>query len=258
MPAGMVWAAVLLGVAAVIGAVAMLLWVVRTTQAPATATLTGQPTAIAAAPAGDGASASPVAAATGSPVGEAGAVPATTAAPGLIVEDWSGYADDEALRAAFTTNSAWTTNGITLTLLPGPASPMGPAGAAVAYTIQAPVPNDYVGFERDLVPPQDWRGYSRLATWVQTTDRSPRQLVLQFQEASGEVWRHRLPLESVPLDGAVSVPLTAAEWEWADWSVAGNQQLDLDQVNHFGVFIGHTGPGAGEVRLGTLAVQQGE
>jgi len=250
IPTGIVWAAVLLGVAALIGSVAMLVWVVNTTRPAAVTDPSGDVVMVPAEPTGAGAAATIGLSPT------AGLGPMRTAVPGLVVEDWSSYADDAALQSAFTTNKGWANNEIKLTRLPAGASPLGPAGVAVAYEIQAAAPNDYVGFERDLAVPQDWSGYKELALAVQTTDRSDRQLVIQFQEPSGEVWRHRLKLRDVPLDGLVTVPLDPSAWEWADWSTPGNKQLDLGQINHVGVFIGHTGPGAGEVRLGTVALRR--
>jgi len=172
----------------------------------------------------------------------------------LVVEDWTAYRDRGELEDAFGTNVGWAANTIGFEILVAAESPHGPAGVAVAYDIAAEAPNDYVGFERDLEAVQDWTGYSALVVWVQPDEVSDRQLVVQWHERSGEVWRHRTRLSDVPADGRVAIPLAPAAWEWADWSDYRNGALDLDIVSHIGIFVGHTGPGAGTLRLGTLEV----
>ena len=173
-----------------------------------------------------------------------------------IVEDWQAYTDDRALQKAFDTNTAVPTNTLALSHLVASASPHGPAGVSISYTIVAGAPDDYAGFDRDLKPVQDWTGRRQLVAWVQSPERSARQLVLQWYEASGEVWRHRTRLADVPADGRLVIPFAPAAWEWADWSTHENGKLDLGKVVHFGVFIGHAGPGAGTVRLGTIEVER--
>jgi hypothetical protein len=270
-PRGAIWAALLIGIAAIIGAVALLIFVLSSTGLIGGPKTLGDTSAVptpATVPTSDAQSAMPATAAGGAggltpaavpTAGAASRVPVGSPSPGtrLVVEDWSGYADDEALRAAFDVNTGWADNSLSLSLMPAVASPHGPAGIAAGYSIEAVAPNDYVGMERDLVPAQDWRGYDRLAAWVATTDRSPRQLVLQFHEGSGEVWRHRAKLADVPADGPLLIPLTPDQWEWAEWSERQNQVPDLNEITRLGIFIGHDGPGACEVRLGTIEVQQG-
>lgn len=267
IPKGIVWAAVLLGVAAVLSASAVLLWVVRlpgavsvgsqdsvlTTPVPGdTADNPNLPSGTGIAPSGALGTAGPDAPAVPGP-GMEGAAPISEA---LVVQDWAGFADDDALQAALLINEGWANNDIVLALLPETASPHGPAGVAVGYQIAAEPPNDYVGFEWDIVPPQDWRGYGELVTWVRSTDASERQLVLQFHEWSGEVWRHRVLLKELPSDGEVRIPITADQWEWADWSERQNKELDLHEVTRMGIFVGHIGPGAGEMRLGSIQLRQ--
>ncbi len=261
IPQGLVWAFLLLGIAAVIGAVAMLLWVVNT---PRGTVVVGDGQVASTPVSGDGDESSAGATSAGGlsaePTAAAGesspAMPGpgmdapTPASDTLVVEDWASYADDEALAGALTINEGWAKNSIVLALLPATASPHGPAGVAVGYEITAVDPNDYVGFEWDVVPAQDWRGYGELVTWAQSTDATERQLVLQFHEWSGEVWRHRVALKGLPANGEIRIPLAQDQWQWADWSERQNKQLDLHEITRLGLFVGHSGPGAGEMRLG--------
>jgi hypothetical protein len=280
---GLILAAILFGVAAVIGAVAMVIFaaggsltarpaggavVLTEPQAP----VTGTPADVAApAPAPQGATLE----APSGPTASGGSAPAVapampgdglsigtatpTAGPGAasrsgaatqVLEDWSGYPDVDALRAAYSINDGWAA-GNDLSLMPHDDS------ATLAYTIVSADPNaDYVGMERDLAAPQDWRGYKELTTTVRTADRSARQLVLQFHEWSGEVWKHTIKLSDLPADGVIRIPLTPDQWTWADWSERQNKQLDFNEITHFGVFIGHAGPGSGQLEIGPLAVQR--
>jgi hypothetical protein len=271
VPRGLVWAAVLFGIAAVIGAMAMFMLVAQYFMfgpvGGGTQVAVGEPSAPPAVeqpatPAGPEAPAAPgTATHTPFPSPHSGPAPggdgSSEAGVARVVEDWSGYADAAAMAAAFEENVGWAPGtDIVLTPLGAADSPGGPAGVAMAYDIKAEAPNDYVGVERDLMPAQDWRDYDRLVVWVRTNDRSDRQLVLQFHEWSGEVWRHRLPLKDVPANGRVEIPLTADQWEWADWSDRQNKAMDLGEVTHLGLFIGHNGPGSGVVELGSLGLEQ--
>lgn len=171
----------------------------------------------------------------------------------LVVEDWSGYADDDALAEAYSFNTAVPDNSLELRLEPSLIAG-GPVGAVAAYSITVPAPNDYAGFDLGLAPVQDWSGYTHLSIVAEPSEKSARQLVLQWHETSGEVWRHRTQFEDIPTDGPLLIPLTADAWEWADWSARDNQKLDLGAVERYGLFIGHAGPGGGTVKLGPIEV----
>lgn len=193
---------------------------------------------------------------TARPAATPGPSPTPRSLAPLVIEDWAAYEDDEALQAAYNPNEGWADNRIELALLDAAASPNGTAGAEAGYDIRAAAPNDYVGFERDLQPPQSWRDYSHLAVWAVPSERSNRQLVVQWHERSGEVWRHRTKLGAIPADGPLVIPLQPEAWEWADWSDVDDGELDLDQVGQFGIFIGHDGTGSGTLRLGTIELVQ--
>lgn len=185
------------------------------------------------------------------------AAASSTAAVGagaaLVIEDWSGYADDDALVDAYSFNTAVPDNDLELQIS-SDGAPGVSTGVTAVYSITAPAPNDYVGFDRALGTAEDWSPYTHLAVQVEPGDRSASQLVVQWHEASGEVWRHRTQFADIPADGKLLIPLTADAWEWADWSDERNQALDLDAVVYFGVYMGHNGPGAGSVKLGTIEV----
>lgn len=168
-----------------------------------------------------------------------------------VIEDWSGYPDADALESAFDRNLGWVDNRLALAALPAAQSPDGGPGARLAYGILKPAPNDYVGIERALWPAQDWSGYERIDLAVSAEGSMTEQLVLQWREGSGEVWRQRVPIKGLPASG-LSLALDGAGWEWADWSTKENGRPDLRTVDQWGLFVGHGGPGEGALRLGRL------
>lgn len=180
---------------------------------------------------------------------------AATQAPGAdavkVIEDWSGYPDPDALEAAFDRNLGWVDNRLTLAALPAAQSPDGGPGARLDYGILKPAPNDYVGIERTLWPAQDWSGYQRIDLAVSAEGSMTEQLVLQWREGSGEVWRQRVPVKGLPASG-LSLALDGAGWEWADWSTKENGRPDLGTVDRWSLFVGHGGAGEGALRLGRL------
>lgn len=186
-----------------------------------------------------------------------GPSPTPRAIGAQVVEDWSGYADDDALEEAYSLGEGWADNEVALSLLPAEAAPRGPAGAALRYLINAQAPSDYVGADHSLGGAQDWREFDHLAVWASPSERSNRQLVVQFREISGEVWRHRAKLGVIPEDGLLLIPLVPSAWEWADWSDYRNGALDLEAVTDIGLYVGHAGPGQGVVNFGTIELVQG-
>lgn len=171
-----------------------------------------------------------------------------------MVEDWTGYADDEALAGAFNVNLGWADNTLGLSLLGEGDGPGGRPGMAARYAITAQAPNDYVGFERDLEAMTDWSPYTHLVLRVDAPTPAALKLVVQWYEATGEVWTHTLPLAEVPADGLVRIPLTADAWTWAEWSDRRNQKMDPQMATRFGIFVGHGGPAEGTIRFGSLDV----
>lgn len=168
-----------------------------------------------------------------------------------VIEDWSGYPDADALDAAFDRNLGWVDNQLTLAALPAAQSPDGGPGARLAYDILKPAPNDYVGIERTLWPAQDWSGYKWIDLAVSAEGSMTEQLVLQWREGSGEVWRQRVSIKGLPTS-VLSLALDGAGWEWADWSTKENGHPDLGAVDQWSLFVGHGGAGEGALRLGRL------
>lgn len=174
-----------------------------------------------------------------------------------VVEDWTGYADDAALADTFSVNLGWSENTLDLYLTEAEDFYGGESGITAHYVITAPLPNDYVGFERDLEVMEDWSGYTHLALRVDPAPSNrPGRLVIQWYEATGEVWTNATPLADIAGDGPVMlrIPLTGEAWTWADWSDKRNQKIDLKMVTRFGLFIGHGGPTEGTIRFGPLQV----
>ena len=178
--------------------------------------------------------------------------PSPTVPTSAVVEDWRRFPDTDALAGAISVNEGWANNLVGIELVTGRQSAI-----AMAYQITALAPNDYVGFEWDLDRTQDWRGFDNLAVALQAADVSSRQLVVQFHELSGEVWRHRLVLSDAVDDasGKVYIALVPAVWEWADWSENRNLEMDLASVTRMGLFVGHTGPGDGAVTIGAISLE---
>jgi hypothetical protein len=169
----------------------------------------------------------------------------------LIVEDWGRFETAAALESAATVNVGWADNSLELDSI---RVPDGERGVELGVVITAPPPNDYVGFEWPLAAIQDWRGYAHLDVPVTVVGSPQGALVVQWYETSGEVWRHRAPLPGASQPEVVRIPLAADDWEWADWSASVDGVMDPSAVSRVGLFVGHAGPTAGAVRVGTLRV----
>ncbi len=166
------------------------------------------------------------------------------------VETWSDYADIAAFESAIRRVVTSDANDMRLAFAHDPffAGDDG-AALAIAYHIGAPPPNDYVGFQRDLDPPADWRGWGAASffAWGDPVDRG--QVIFQLRETSGELWRSVVPLP--PVAGGV-LRFAFDSLELAPSSPRGNGELDLGAVDQYGIEIGHAGPGvSGTLTLGT-------
>jgi hypothetical protein len=187
----------------------------------------------------------------------------TTAAPEVVVpgadvvavvEDWQALSDTAAAEAAIERNlGAGTANTMTLALLDPWAAPGGQGGLAIDYQIGEEVPDDFVGFNRTLAPAQDWREATHLAVWADPGSTTAVELVVQFREASGEVWRYKVPAVGIPVDGLLLLPLDTRTFTWADWSTTENGEIDLAAINQYGIYVGHVGPGlTGTLNIGVI------
>lgn len=176
-----------------------------------------------------------------------------------LVEDWSAFGDVDAVEGAIGRNLGMGENALALRLVPA-ASPLAPgAQLELAYEIGAAAPHDFVGFDRSLDAPADWSGARAVALWVASEEATEVEVVFQFREASGEVWRHQGAMPAAAIssagDGMVVLPFDPETFAWASWSREENGTIDLEDVDQYGVYVGHTGPGrSGAVRLGPIAV----
>lgn len=174
----------------------------------------------------------------------------------VIVDDFSAYPDEDAVADELDVSSGGEGNRIELSLLDEATSPGGPAGLRVDWTIVAPEPDDHVGAERYMDEAQDWSGARRLAVMADPSERSDRHFVVQFREqGSKEVWRHQGLLSDIPADGRpYSIPLDEEHFARTDWSGLDDEAMQIDAVDYYGIYVGHTGPGEGVLRIGTIWV----
>jgi ribosomal protein L40E len=188
---------------------------------------------------------------TSTPTAPARETPTTTPRPQLLVEGAESYSTAVALNAAYQINDCWDANEAQLSLA-GPLH-VGGGHQAIAFWFnirQAP-PNDYAGFERFLTGSHDWSGYSHLCLWTEH-DGSINDIVLQFGEKGGEVWKHYLALSPGARESCV--PLSEDVFVHADWSAPGNGRVDLPAIDYYGVYVHRSQPGSGTVYLDDLRV----
>jgi hypothetical protein len=180
--------------------------------------------------------------------------------PPAIVEDWNRFDDTAALLDAFSVNEGWADNTINLRLISAGTGLGQGKAVTLDFDITAAEPNNYVGFEWDLSDRQDWRKYDALeleiAGEIGDAHSPQTQLVIQWHEISGEVWRHRETLDNALASARLSVPLAPEAWEWADWSEYRDLVMNPETVTRMGVFVGHAGPTTGHLELGTIRVAQ--
>ena len=107
-------------------------------------------------------------------------------------------------------------------------------------------PTDYVGVE--ITTSGDWSHYRYFSVWVRS-DRSNKDLVMQFTEANGEPWRYRISLSRIT-EEVLSVPFSALER--ADWYQGGDNHLDLGSITKYSFYVGSGGTGAGTVFIDSV------
>jgi serine/threonine protein kinase len=171
---------------------------------------------------------------------------------GFFLDNFEGYGSDASLRSAYGINAAWGTNVGQLSLASPPNVCTGNRGAAFYYEIRNPAPDDYAGFERSF-PAQNWQPFSVLHVWVKS-DRSPRDLLVQFREVSGEVWRYRTNLSAFA-SRDLRLPLNESTFQHADWSPYQNGRMDLGAIEYYGFYVGNGGQGSGTVYIDDLSLE---
>jgi hypothetical protein len=170
-----------------------------------------------------------------------------------MIESFESYGDDEALRAAYSTDAPENDASVSLSVARNVYA--GNQSLAFSYDIHTIVPidadiaTDYAGLIRDFAI-QDWRGFNYLRLWVRS-DGSTKDLVIQFHEASGEVWKHTTNLSSFR-ERDLQLALDTSDFEPADWSPWINGEIDLGSVAGFSIYLGHAGPGRGTVWIDAI------
>jgi hypothetical protein len=170
----------------------------------------------------------------------------------VLIDDWKAANDSGHPQSKLQKNLA--VPGNTLRIQPSAlARPQQPWSIDLAYGISVSSPDDYVGFDRDLPVPQDWRGTDHVLIDVDARRAPGVALVFQFWEASGEVWRHTAQPSSLANGEPLRIPLDTQSFQRATWSTLANGAIDLGAINSYGIYIGHTGAGrAGVVTLGAI------
>jgi len=149
----------------------------------------------------------------------------------VVVEDFSGLADDVAARAAVTVNPGG--DPITVSLARGDRrDPAAEDDTALALTVQ-PGGAGYAGISRNLPAPQDWWGQRGLQMWVDPEDTSP--ITVQII-AGGNYWEAVVTPQTTE-GQLLQVPFTAfAPPSWA----SGASTLDLTSVTQLSIYLAGT------------------
>jgi len=170
---------------------------------------------------------------------------------GLVVEDAEGYDSDAALSASYNINDAWGANEGSLSIAGLPHIGGGAQAIAFWFNIRSSAPDDYSGFDRRVQTPQDWSGHSHLCLWVEN-DGSLQEMVVQFGEWSGEVWKRMVSLSVGTQE--VCLPLSESTFYIAEWSPTDNGQIDLEAISYHGVYVHRSQPGSGTVYIDEIRV----
>lgn len=174
------------------------------------------------------------------------------------IESFEWYGSDEALQAAYSINAPEKNDG-SVSLAGEPYAYDGTQALEFTYDIQEIVRSadgtltDYAGLTRAL-PSQDWRGFGYLRLWVKS-DASNRSLVIQFHEASGEVWKYTTNLSRFD-DEDLQLPLDTSRFQHAEWSPWVNGQIDLGAIVGYSIFVGHGGEGQGTIYIDAIRLSK--
>jgi len=122
-----------------------------------------------------------------------------------VVDDFEGYGDDAALRAAYTVSNA-ASSAISLT-------PRGSGHAVdLHYDLDA---NGYLGFGKSYATPQNWSGFGDLEGYV-GADGSGEKLVWQLATSDGTFEAY----PSLAADAGSTVTVPWSDWVPAPWDSA--------------------------------------
>jgi len=174
-----------------------------------------------------------------------------------MIESFESYGSNRALRAPYSINAPENNGSISLAVAPNVYR--GSQALAFAYTIHTIVPaggytvTDYAGLIREFAP-QDWRGFNYLRLWVRS-DGSNKDLVVQFHEASGEVWKYTTSLSSF-VDKDLQLSLSTNVFHLAEWTPAVNNQIDLGSITGYSIYVGHSGTGQGTIYVDAIRLSE--
>ena len=174
-----------------------------------------------------------------------------------MIESFELYADNGELRAAYSINAP--ENDASVSLAAAPDVYHGSQALAFTYDIHTVVEaidgamTDYAGLTRDFTA-QDWRGFNYLNLWVRG-DGSNKDLVIQFHESSGEVWKYMTNLSGFR-DRDLQLAFDANVFSLAEWSPTVNGQMDLGSIGGFSIYIGHRGMGQGTIYLDAFRLSE--
>jgi hypothetical protein len=175
-------------------------------------------------------------------------VPTPPMEVGLVIEDFE-YASDNDLYAAYRINAPGS-NELMLSLEGPPVAVLGKNALAMKYNIDNGPPSDYVGIESKDWPPMDWRDHTSLCLWVQNQDYVG-DLVIQFREVSGEIWKRAVPMQNLT-SGEACAPLTEDFLVLADHSAHRNERVDLAAIDNIGFYLEGAGRAQGVVFLDSV------
>jgi len=166
-------------------------------------------------------------------------------APG-VVDDFEAYADDDELRASYSTVGA---NAISLA-----DAPVGSGQRSLSFKYDFSLQN-YTGITRRI--DGDWSSFSAFSLWLQP-DGSQHKLVLQL--VCGGVAYEAYPSLANTQGDNISIPFT--DFRPAPWDTANADRRitpeDLQDLSQFNIFINQTSEGtstSGTVYLDDLKAQ---
>lgn len=174
-----------------------------------------------------------------------------------MIESFELYGDDGALQAAYSINAPENDASVSLAVAPNVYH--GSQALAFTYDIHTVVEaaggalTDYAGLIRDFTA-QDWRGFNYLKLWVRS-DGSNKDLVIQFHESSGEVWKYTTNLSGWQ-DRDLQLAFATNVFHLADWSPTVNGQIDLGSIVGFSIYVGHAGTGQGTIYLDAIRLSE--
>jgi hypothetical protein len=180
-----------------------------------------------------------------------------SATPGVILDDFESYSADS-LQQTYTINNAWSKNDLSADVTTLADAPERGQVLRLAYNIKAMAPDHYVGFERALPVAQDWSSFGVVQFWARNGP-IPIDLIFQWREGparGSEVWKTNLTFQPGETRFA-EIPLTSQFFRRAEWSPAGNGQMNLDQVSYYAFFVEQGQTGSGTLYLDSIKLIPG-